>query len=157
MSITLSTNIPQAATPYIVRLRKFLQDTPELNRLEGVKECSDEDLYYALLDTIEEINFDYGYFTTFSIGTFPSWNALKYGATLQLLVSKGILSARNTINYQDSGGVMVQDYDRYGRYMNFFNLLFNKYNRAITNIKVHLNAEACYGGIGSEYALTGDD
>ena len=65
---------------------------------------------------------------------------------------KGILSARNSLTYQDAGGVTVSDYDRYGRYTNLFNTLINRYYRAVTSIKRRVNIDACYGGVESEYS-----
>jgi hypothetical protein len=53
------------------------------------------------------------------------------GATLKILTKKGILSARNTLTYQDAGGITVQDYDKYGRYVNYFNVLVSTYYRGI--------------------------
>ena len=73
------------------------------------------------------------------------------GATLQILTSKGILSARNTLTYQDSGGVTVQDSDKYGRYINYYNLLLARYSRGVTNMKIGKNIESAYGGVKSEY------
>lgn len=73
------------------------------------------------------------------------------GATLQYLTSKGILSARNTLTYRDGGGVTVQDYDRYGRYINYYNILISKYVRGISAMKLGSNIESAYGGVPSEY------
>ena len=80
------------------------------------------------------------------------------GATLMYLTSKGVLSARNTITYRDGGGVTVQDYDRYGRYINYYNILINKYVRGVGNMKLGQNIEAAYGGVPSEYGIeSGED
>ena len=74
------------------------------------------------------------------------------------LTSKGILSARNTITYRDGGGVTVQDYDRYGRYINYYNILINKYVRGVSNMKLGSNIESAYGGVDSEYGIeSGED
>lgn len=79
------------------------------------------------------------------------------GATLQYLTSKGILSARNTLTYRDGGGVTVQDMDRYGRYINYYNILVNKFLRGVTNMKLGANIDAAFGGVPSEYGLESKD
>lgn len=148
----LTDYIPFGEQLYVDRFRKYLGDTATLNVLEGAQENTDEELYIALIDTVDEINEDYDPITYWTIATMPSWNCLRQGATLQVLQMKGILSARNTITYQDAGGVTVQDYDKYGRYVNFFNVLINKYMRAVTSMKRRYNIDQCYGSVESEYS-----
>lgn len=150
----LSTEIiPYNDQLYVNRLRKFLNDTAALNTLDGVQEAADIDLYHYIQDALDEINYEYPPTTVnyANIAAVPSWNVLKMGATLQYLTSKGILSSRNTLTYRDGGGVTVQDMDRYGRYINYYNILINKYLRGVTNMKLGANIEAAYGGVPSEY------
>ena len=64
------------------------------------------------------------------------------------------MAARNTLTYSDSGGVTVQDMDKYGRYVNYFNVLIAKFQRGVTNMKVGQNVDEGYGGIHSEYWYT---
>lgn len=78
---------------------------------------------------------------------------MKYGAVLQVLTSKGIISSRNTLTYNDGGGVTVQDMDKYGRYINYYNVLINKYVRGLQALKLGSNVDDAYGGVGSEYGL----
>lgn len=75
-------------------------------------ENEDEDLEIYIEDALDEINTGFMPITSWTIATIPSWNALRMGATLQALVSNGILSARNTLNYSDSSGINVTDYDK---------------------------------------------
>ncbi len=151
--------IPYGDQLYINRLRKFINDTAALNTLDDAQECADIDLYHYIQDALDEINYEFpptsiNYKT---IQDVPSWNILKMGATIMYLTSKGILSARNTITYRDGGGVTVQDYDRYGRYINYYNILVSKYMRAVTNLKLGQNVEDAYGGVASEYGIESDD
>lgn len=136
---------------HVTRLRSYLQDTAELNTLMEEQECTDFDLYMALQDTMEQINYEYIPETTWAIDTVPSWNALKFGAILQILTMKGILSARNTLTFNDAGGIQVSDLDKYGRYINYFNVLLNNFHRSVSLIKLQLNIDGCYGGVHSEY------
>ena len=41
--------------------------------------------------------------------------------------------------------------DMYGRYINYYNILINKYLRGVSNMKLGANIEAAYGGVSSEY------
>ena len=137
---------------FVDRLRKWLNDTVELNVLEEVQESSDEELHHALQDTLDEINYEFSPSSNYkTFGQVPSWNLLKLGATLQVLTSKGIMSSRNTITYRDGGGVTVQDMDKYGWYIIYFNILITKYSRGVMNMKRSANIDAAYGGVGSEY------
>jgi len=157
-NIQLTTDyIPYSDNLYVQRLRKFLNDTAELNVLEEVQECTDIDLYHYIQDALDEINYTFEPASSYTIQNFPSWNTIKFGATLQFLLAKGILSARNTLTYNDSGGVTVQDYDRYGRYMAFYNMIINKYLREVQSIKRSLNIDSCYGGVSSEYSVLHND
>ena len=137
---------------YIDRLRSFLNDSTTANVLDGTQESTDEELWNALYDVLDEINYEFLPHTTWTLETIPSWNIIKNGAVLQVLTSKGILSARNTLTYNDSGGVTVQDMDKYGRYVNYFNVLINKYRAGVQAMKVGKNVEDAYGGVESEYA-----
>ena len=149
--------IPAADDIYVQRLRKFINDTVALNTLEVVEECTDLILYHYIQDALDEINYEFTPNTSYTIQNFPSWNTIKFGATLQFLTSKGILSARNTLTYNDSGGVTVSDYDRYGRYMAYYNMLVSKYMRSVQSIKVSANIDNCYGGVASEYSVLHND
>jgi|APSaa5957512576_1039674.scaffolds.fasta_scaffold00176_24 hypothetical protein len=153
-NIQLTTEfIPYEDGLYVARLRKWLNDTAILNKLEELEECEDIELYHYIQDTMDEINYEFLPATSYTAISEIPWNITRQGAILKLLMAKGILSARNTLTYQDSGGVTVQDYDKYGRYINFFNLLINKYSRAVHNFKLASNIDDCYGGVHSEYGI----
>lgn len=147
-----ASSVPADMQARVDRLRNFLQDTAELNDLEAVEESTDIELYYALQDTFSEMNYEVEP-TDLSfekISDIP-WAILKLGAVLNILVSKGILSARNVLSYNDSGGITVKDQDKYGRYTVFFNMLTNKYRRAAMGFKRSYNLNGGYGGSHSEY------
>lgn len=144
--------IPAAAKLQVDKLRDFMRDRDELNLLLDTRESTDQDLYQALLDGIDAINFEYGYETSYTIYDFPSWKIMRDAALLEILVSAGLHSARNTLTYNDSGGVVVQDLDVYGRYINYYNILINKIRQSITNFKISKNLDNGYGGSGSAYS-----
>jgi hypothetical protein len=139
--------------PVVNVFRRSIRDDANLNRLEKVQESEDLDLYYALLTAASEIRTEVnGIIEINSLRDIP-WNILQQGALLKLLTTLGILSARNMLTYQDAGGVTVQDYDRYGRYINYFNVLINGYWRSVMSWKTQENINNCFGGVPSEYSL----
>ena len=149
--------ISEAHMVFVERLRNFLGDRAELNKLSNAEESSDSFLYECISDALDEVNM-FHFPTTYTLDTFPYWSTLKLGGVLQVLIGKGILSARNTLTYQDTGGVTVQDFDTYGRYINFYNVLVNKYRNSVFEFKRGVNISAGYGGVGSEYGhLAGVD
>lgn len=153
--VTNATTIPVEAKPYVDRLRRFLQDQAVLNTLDQVQESTNVDLYFALQDALDEINVTPP-ITTYSAFTGVPWSILKLGGVLNILVSQGILSARNQLTYNDQGGIQVSDIDKYGRYVNWFNVLIAKYQRAVISWKLTKNVDDAYGEIPSEYVDIGD-
>ena len=122
--------IPVASKPYVDRLRRFLKDTDIFNVLTQDQESTNVDLYFALQDTLDDINIT-GNITDYTNLSDVPWSILKIGATLNVLTSQGILSARNQLTFNDSGGIQVSDMDKYGRYINWFNVLIAKYQREL--------------------------
>lgn len=145
-------HVPGEYQQLVNRLRDFLDDTVEQNDLEGVEESTDGELYQALRDTFEEINYGFEPVTLNynDLKEIP-WPVLRLGATLSVLISKGIGSARNTLTYNDAGGITVKDKDKFGRYTVWFNTLLAQYRRMATGMKRTKNLEGAYGGIDSEY------
>ena len=143
------------------KFRNFINDHEDLNVLDQQEETTDDDLREYLIDALIEINMDFEPRTRWGFAEVAvnpedtghlSWNTLKQGATLQYLISKGVLSARNQLSYSDAGGVSVQAEDRYGRYVNLYNALLNKYRHGVTTAKRRHNINNCYGGIPSPMA-----
>jgi len=154
-TVTDDETIPAADRPYVNRLRRFLQDQVVLNTLDQAQESTNTDLYFALQDSLDEINIT-GQVTTYMAFSDVPWSLLKLGGVLNILTSQGILSARNQLTYNDAGGIQVSDIDKYGRYVNWFNVLINKYQRGIIQWKITKNVDDAYGEIPSEYVDLGD-
>ena len=143
----------------VVAFRNYLNDIPQLNTLDNEMESTDDELLDFIYDALNDINLNYTPATNFKLTDIivePGermngipWTTVKLGALLQLLTIKGVISARNAITYSDQGGVTVAEADRYGRYLNFFNVLANRYERAITKIKIRENINNVYGGTAS--------
>ena len=139
--------------PYVDRLRRFLGDNAALNVLTQEQESDDLLLHDCIEDAIDEIN-SFGHSTSYDFddvidATLP-WNMVKLGATLQVLTSRGILSSRNMLSYNDTGGIQVRDTDTYGRYINYYNVLINKYMAQLRSFKYAKNIDDGYGEYQSE-------
>lgn len=143
--------IPAADLKYVNRLRNFLNDTAELNILMGTEESTDLQLYHNIISAMEIVNSYNQPITSYSEFSNVPWGILKYGAVLEVLTSKGILSARNTLTYRDAGGVTVQDFDLYGRYINYFNTLYRMFYQQLETYKKSVNFSGGFGGVHSEY------
>lgn len=145
--------VPAEHQKQVDAFRKFLRDYPEVNELLADRESTDLELYNALIDTWDQINNEFEptdlHFN--KLRDIP-WGILRQGATLNIFVSVGILSARNVLTYNDSGGITVKDEDVFGRYMALFNMLVNQYRRSASGFKRTANLNRGFGGVESEYS-----
>ncbi len=130
------------------RIRNFNGDKEELNVLIQAQETTDEELNDYMSKAVDNFN-GIGYSTQYTLSDFPNKGLLIDGTIIQILMGKGILSARNMLTYQDIGGITVQDFDTYGRYVNLFNVFINKYMQQAIDVKRSLNIEGAYGSIES--------
>jgi hypothetical protein len=131
------------------RIRNFNGDKEELNVLVQAQETTDEEMNDYIYKAIDYFNGHGGNATEYTLSDYPNKGNLIDGTVIQILMGKGILSARNMLTYQDSGGVTVQDFDVYGRYINLFNVFVNKYVQQVSSIKTSLNIDGAYGSISS--------
>ena len=140
---------------YVNRVRRFLNDSADLNVLTEALESTDTEIFEAIQDALDDVAYtppillDGGYS---NFNEVP-WIILRSGAVLNVLTTKGILSARNTLTYRDSGGVTVQNFDKYGRYQEYFNQLTAQYEKLKKGFKISKNIDNCYGNVPSEYSL----
>ena len=139
--------------------RRYLNDSPQLNTLDKAIENTDDELVDYIQQALNELNFAYEPKTRYALADIAvvpgtdegriGWGMLRTGALLQLLTIKGVISSRNAITYSDAGGVQVSEMDKYGRYLNFFNVLANKYERQVLALKIRANIEGAFGGVNS--------
>jgi hypothetical protein len=130
------------------RIRNFNGDKEELNVLIRDLETTDEEMNDYIQKSIDYFN-SVGYETIYTVSDFPNKGLLIDGTVIQILMGKGILSARNMLTYQDIGGVTVQDFDVYGRYINLFNVYVGRYMQQVIDLKRSLNIDGAYGSIES--------
>lgn len=146
------TEVPAEYQSRVNRLRNYLDDTVEQNDLEGIEESTDLELFQALEDTWDEINYDFDPVDlNFSSMDKIPWSILRLGAVLNVLVSKGIGSARNTLTYSDAGGISIKEQDKFGRYTVWHNTLLAKFRRTVSSFKRKENINGAFGGAHSEY------
>lgn len=132
------------------KLRTFISDNPQLNVLDKDYECTYDELVDYIKDALIEINMDFAPTTVWTMERVVqepgedgdiSWSIVKLGAVLQYLTAKGILSARNTLTFSDAGGAQVSDMDRWGRYINYYNVLISKYTNGVQVAKRSWNVQ----------------
>jgi hypothetical protein len=149
----------EAATAF----RRYLNDTPQLNELDEDYESTDDELGDFIKDTLNDININYEPKTQFKLtdiivepgvdqGDLP-WSIVKTGALLQLLTAKGVHSARNMLTFSDAGGVSITNHDKWGRYINYYNVLINKYEKSVQQLKIRVNVNNAYGGFSSPFSF----
>lgn len=143
-------------------LRRYLNDTPQLNELDQDFESTDDELEDYIKDALNDLNLNYDpktYFKLEHVITEPGedgylpWSTVKMGAVLQLLTAKGLHSARNMLTFSDAGGVQITNHDKWGRYINYYNVLVNKYENSVRQLKIRVNVDSAYGGISSPFAF----
>lgn len=141
-----------------VALRRYLSDTPQLNVLDNQPETNDDELVDYIKNALTSINMDFNPQTLWALSDVVvepgesgkiSWSTLKLGAILEYLTAKGILAARNTLTYSDAGGVTVTDMDRWGRYINYYNVLIRTFVDGVRVAKIRENINRAYSGLDS--------
>lgn len=136
---------------YVSKLRRYLRDHSELNRLiERGEELGDEDLEFALEMAIDEFNTTPPPIGEFTLSGFPSDSLLMRGAATFALESAGILQSRNRLDYSDDG-LTVRVSDKAQDYQSWIQSFTQKYFNRLRQIKIQKNMQNAYGGFGSDY------
>ena len=143
-------------------LRRYLNDTPQLNELDEDFESTDDELEDYIKDCLNDININSEPKTRYKLvdiltepgedGDLP-WTTVKMGAILQLLQAKGLHSARNMLTFSDAGGVQITNHDKWGRYINYYNVMIPKYEKAVAQLKMRANINLAFGGVSSPFSF----
>lgn len=135
-------------------LRAFIKDHAEVNRLlKFTQENVDDELDLYLNMAIGFLNSIPPPIGGFTWATFPIPQLLIHQATIECLISNGIVAARNDLTY-NNGGVTVKISDG-DRYLKHLQILFRMADLAISNfkqMKISININGGYGGVSSPYA-----
>lgn len=137
-------------------LRRFLQDTPELNRLLRRKELDDGDLDIAIELAISDWNATPPPLTIYTIETFPNLFLLITGSAVNALRMAGLYHARNQLTYQALGSSFTR-HDKTQYYFQWMNSLAKEWEQKKQDTKIAQNVAGGFGGIHSEYFLIGYD
>jgi hypothetical protein len=132
------------------RLRKFLRDIDELNKLLEGKESSDSQLRMAVEDALDDWNNTPPLIAKVTLESHPSPRLLLRGAAIEVLMSAGIFYSRNRLNYSD-GGITVAVYDKAQDYQSWANQFVADYERKKIEVKKAINISQGWGGLQSEY------
>lgn len=139
---------------YRIALRDFIKDKTQYNRLlKFTQENIDDELDMYLNMALGFLNAIPPPVGEFAWATFPIPQLLIHQATIECLISNGIVAARNDLTY-NNGGVTVKISDG-DRYLKHLQILFRMADLAIANfkqIKVSINISGGWGGVSSPYA-----
>lgn len=135
-------------------LRLFMQDSPTFNRLIRDYESNDDTINFALDMAISDWNSTAPLIGNVDIGNYPSLYLLMHAAAIQLLKSKGLLQARNELNYSSGGSSFVRS-NKSNYYMAWMTNFASEYELKKRAMKISQNISRGYGGVNSEYDRIG--
>jgi hypothetical protein len=137
-------------------LRRFLQDTPELNRLIKKNEIEDEDYEICIELAIDDWNATTPHVGVMTLDAFPSMYLLVLGASVQALRMAGIYQSRNELNYQALGSSFTRA-NKTQHYIQWLGSFLQEWEQKKKDFKIAQNVVLGYGGSFSEYMMIGYD
>jgi hypothetical protein len=140
---------------FAARVRMFMRDFPEFNRLIPGQETSDLMIFMAIEYALEDFNTTPP-FTGHSLENMPSLSVLMDGVVIRILRSAGMLQSRNRLNY-NNGGLTVAVSDKAGDYQSWIASLVNEYERKKREVKISQNIIGGFGFVPSEYSFSNFD
>lgn len=134
------------------RLRLFIGDRPEDNKLIPGFELEDDKLELALDLTLDEFNHTPPFFN-FTFAQFPSLMVLIHGGTVHCLIMAGLVQARNYLNFNDGGisEVISDKSPQYQGWIQSISGILGNYKQQSDALKTALNMENMFGVIVSPY------
>lgn len=134
------------------RIRRYMRDAPQLNRLIKGVENSNEDIMLAIDMTFSDFNNTPPPIGRFDFDHPPPFHLLMIGIIIHLLQSKGLLESRNSLNFNDGGISLGADKDQ--RTQSWLNRFVNNYELGRDKFKISKNIEEAWGNsLSSEYIL----
>lgn len=141
-------------TDYVEWLRSFIKDHAFLNRLLEFKEENDNDELELYLNmALGWLNFIPPFLGSSTYADFPIPALIIHQATIECLISNGVVHARNELTYNNGGVTLkISDGDRYLRMLNALyrqtDLQINSYSK----YKTAVNIMSGFGGVPSPYS-----
>jgi len=146
----------QSLGQFVMQVRQYMRDFPELNRLIDGEESSDRMIAWAAIDALDDINNTPPLIGAYTIESFPYRSLLLRGTVIAVLESVGLLQTRNQINYND-GGIQVSASDKAPMIMQWINMLRGTYEQKKQQYKIAVNISTAFEGsaILSDYYFLG--
>jgi hypothetical protein len=143
-----------SVSDYTNSLQAFIKDHEFLNRLlKFTLENTADELSLYVNMALSNLNAVPPMIGNFGFDTFPMPNLIIHQATIECLISNGIVAARNELTY-NNGGITVKVADG-SRYLNHLQLLYRAVDSEISslkNIKIAINIQNGFGGVSSPYS-----
>lgn len=140
----------ESRSRYRQRLKLFLRDSPEMNRLTKEYDFSKKELDLALDNAVDEWNFTPPPIGVVTIDSHPAPFLLIVGAAIWACTSDAIREARNPFVFSD-GGASAQQQAKPQIYESAIAAMRVKHDNAIISYKIAQNCDAAWGGAFSEY------
>lgn len=151
-----------AGTPHLMdfviqRIRIYIRDTKELNKLLGNKfESDDPAIRQAIIDAVNDWNISQPPLTPIDLRTHPAKLLLIKRACIELVKSAMLWHSREHMPSQD-GGTSADDHAKFSEYSSWVQMVEPEYERKKTELKVSQNVAQCWGGLASEYSYGWED
>lgn len=130
---------------YILLIRMYLHDNPEMNRLLRDYESSDDSIRLAIRMVLSDWTATDPYHRQYTTDNFPCMDLLIKGVCVELLTSAGIYHSRNRLSYS-AGGLSVEVHNKGPEYMDWINQLKTDYeNKKMRYLRI-INANSAWGG-----------
>jgi hypothetical protein len=136
----------------ILRLRTFIQDILEKNKLDDGFELGNDELRLAIELTIDGFN-NTAPFSRYTLVNFPSLRILLYGGAIEALTMAAIASERNELPF-NVGNISTVIKNRAPGYLAIIGRLEAQYERMKDSVKTTINMEAGFGLTDSPYGYT---
>jgi len=139
---------------YRTTMRDFIKDHDTLNRLlKFVEENPDEYLDLYLNMALGFLNSVPPYLGELDMESFPIPSLLIHQASIECLISNGILSARNDLTYNNGGiTVKISDGNRYLQYLQILMRMADTEINTFRQMKIAANLNGGWGGVFSPYS-----
>ena len=140
---------------YRETLRAYLKDREALNRLLNYEqESTDDELDLYINMAVSFLNTIPPAVVVYGVDGFPLSALLIHQATIECLISNGIVNTRNELTYNNGGlTVKVADGDKYLKWLQQLYRVTDREIDYMKQMKISANINACYGGYASPYAL----
>lgn len=131
-------------------VREMILDKVEKNFLLDGQELSDTQINLAIEMTVADWN-STPPTAAVTPANFPYKHVLVSGVLYRCFMGLSALAARNQFSFSD-GGISVPLEERFQLYQALASMYQTDYQSTMTKIKIAINIEEGWGGIGSDYA-----